>query len=648
MRTLKLAAQLNWELRQRLFWVFLSQPWVTHLQCHTHIYVHLCTACKEGAEVSWGWMWGINTAASPAALLFIWTVADGEATPFSALYRAPVSSAHICVRYAFIRSHQSLNSLTSLCFPRCWFTNSCPWLGIRTTANCAFNKAVFVACYWQRMRCTEPVCCVVGSVFSYAALFISSHLASCYGNEADTIANCWGDLVDHGKCSLSTRNRRIFAFLWGLVTLKHAHTCIRDTNVQEPLQGFSLFFVVWNAPFCVSVCAFFSFLLPAWNCRHPQPTHFSKPSFNSHPPPQSAANISVYTHLHSVFCSNSGDRCDIPPSVCVCVFARPCACVWYVCVSRGGVPSGPYWAESLLQRLNAGEQPSLLRSLFFPSHSSSLSFTPSLIPSLSLSLTPYHSVSRHPSLSPFSPSECPTLSTFKQHIPLRLHKVALLPPPPLCVSLFLHSFTLLIPPSIHPSPFLYRFLSIKASLHPPISLLQSQQLLLFIYPLSFPCILLYLLPCHFPPFSALILSLGSSFFPALPAFGLPFLFCLPYLTTILSVKPQLAVAAPVLLYIAPPPPCSRLLSLQPYLSSVPLWPVGPWPRQHLCLGTKSAGRTNIADVICLRLHLWHVSASLCPYLYMLRCGQERSVTALAWRTTVCVSFSFTFCPINPN
>lgn len=69
-------------------------------------------------------------------------------------------------------------------------------------------------------------------------------------------------------------------------------------------------------------------ILRAWNCRHPQPTHFSEPSFNSHPPPRSAANRSV----HAGFCSNSVDRCDIPPSlhdVCVQgVCARVCVCLF--------------------------------------------------------------------------------------------------------------------------------------------------------------------------------------------------------------------------------------------------------------------------------------------------------------------------------
>lgn len=58
-----------------------------------------------------------------------------------------------------------------------------------------------IACVIARraVACVRACATQLRSVFSYAALFIWSHLASCYGNEADTIANCWGDALDRGK-----------------------------------------------------------------------------------------------------------------------------------------------------------------------------------------------------------------------------------------------------------------------------------------------------------------------------------------------------------------------------------------------------------------------------------------------------------------
>lgn len=61
-----------------------------------------------------------------------------------------------------------------------------------TTEQAAFNcdRAVLLCV-------TDGVCGALrqrvvwlGDVVSYAALFILPHLASCYGNEADTISHC--------------------------------------------------------------------------------------------------------------------------------------------------------------------------------------------------------------------------------------------------------------------------------------------------------------------------------------------------------------------------------------------------------------------------------------------------------------------------
>lgn len=129
---------------------------------------------------------------------------------------------------------------------------------------------------------------------------------------------------------------------------------------------------------------------------------------------------------------------------------------------------------SLLQRLDAREQPSLIFSpSFFPqSLFLCLSVFVAVCLSVTLSLPPHHSVFSR-CLSPFffSPGKCPTLSYIqKQHIPLRLHKVALLPPLPLCASLLLHSSPSLCS-SVHPA-FTYSLLiplSKGSPFHPPVS-----------------------------------------------------------------------------------------------------------------------------------------------------------------------------------
>ena len=85
------------------------------------VHIHLSVR-KEGAEVSCGWLWGINTAASPSAVLSDWTVADGKATPFCALYLSPItfSYAHMHVHFVFITVHQGWSSLPPQRFPKCF------------------------------------------------------------------------------------------------------------------------------------------------------------------------------------------------------------------------------------------------------------------------------------------------------------------------------------------------------------------------------------------------------------------------------------------------------------------------------------------------------------------------------------------------
>jgi len=125
-----------------------------------------------------------------------------------------------------------------------------------------------------------------------------------------------------------------------------------------------------------------------------------------------------------------------------------------------------------------------------------------------------------PSPSSFSLRKCATLYIQKQHIPLRHHKVA---HQPLSTGLFLHFFTLLILLSIlhlfSPSTYISTGMTLVSCISPVLS------------PLFSTCILLPLLPCHFPPFFTLILSCGSSSVPAPPVFGLPFLSFVPSIST---------------------------------------------------------------------------------------------------------------------
>lgn len=272
-------------------------------------------------------------------------------------------------------------------------------------------------------------------------------------------------------------------------------------------------------------------------------------------------------------------------------------------------------------------------------------FTPSLpnflfplFLSLSLYLTPHHSVSLYPSLRllslPLSPRVSDSIYIQKQHIPLRLHKVALQPPPPLCVSLFLHSSILLIPPSIlHLSLLILLCKGFPPSTYISAAVTTAPSLLLsplvfFLYP---P------LPCHFPPFFALILCLGSSS-SAPPAFGLSLL------SFVSHISPPffLSSLSSLLMYLSSYTFLSLVLDFPLSSLSVLYPPVACWSMVQVVrpsLRTKSAEGTNIADVICP-----HVSASLCPCLcgsQMCKVinslkeeeeGQERLLTLTAYRT----------------
>lgn len=249
-----------------------------------------------------------------------------------------------------------------------------------------------------------------------------------------------------------------------------------------------------------------------------------------------------------------------------------------------------------------------LHSFIFSALSSSVSVT------VSLCLSSSHCSSFHLStylcrLSLFfSPGDCPySLYIQKQHIPLRLHKVALLPPTPLCVNLFIHSFTILIPPSI-------TFLSIDSSNY---RLSFVHLYLCCCHIIFFSCfslavsslftgICLPLLPCHFPLFFTLILSLSLSS---------------PSTSRILSFVSSISAPSfqSILSFLL------LLLSSYTSLSLVSDFPVCPLflcgllrrgPGSAPYLGTESGGRTNIANAIWLCMRLWHVSASPCAYLYM--------------------------------
>lgn len=277
-------------------------------------------------------------------------------------------------------------------------------------------------------------------------------------------------------------------------------------------------------------------------------SHHSTPT---HPPPQSAANRSVYTHIDAVFCSNSGDRCDIPPSlhfrVWTCVCGRACVCDMSVLAEalclQGHIEQRAYCNVSML------EQPSLFSPSFLP-HSLPLSLL-----SVSLSLSLFSGA-----LSPFSflPIKCPTLSTFRNSTShsdfTRLLSCLHLLFAPVCSS------TPLLCSSLYPSfTFFYWFLHLRLS---------SIHLYLSCHHIS--------LVCAFA-ISSLFTDSSSSSPLSLPSFLSPYLVsrlilcclvhCLPYLTTFLLVMSQLTAAVSLLLYICLP--CSRLSSLHPICLSFP-------------------------------------------------------------------------------
>lgn len=125
---------------------------------------------------------------------------------------------------------------------------------------------------------------------------------------------------------------------------------------------------------------------------------------------------------------------------------------------------------------------------------------------------------------------------------------------------------------------------------------------LLLSPFSFSCILLPLLACHFPPFFALILSLGSSSIPA------PSVFLLPFLSFVSSISPPFFQSSLSSLPLHFTSYTFLSLTLDSLFStlSVLCSPVAccsvtqsapPSPR------TKSTGRTNITNVLPLCVNL---------------------------------------------
>ena len=218
-------------------------------------------------------------------------------------------------------------------------------------------------------------------------------------------------------------------------------------------------------------------------------------------------------------------------------------------------------------------------SVSFFSHSSSL--YQSLYISLSLSVyilfltqkVPYsflHSKTAHPTQTSQGFLSC-------------LHRLSLpicFSTPALCSSLH-PSFTFfqLFPSSKGFPPYTY----IYAAITPVFAFLSC-------YLLS--CILLPLLPCHFPPFFAVILSLGSSSLPAPPAFSLPLL-------SFVSSPFFQSSCSSLLLHLSS---YTFLTLVLDFFGSFLCSPEAWWTVAKAAppsLVTKSAGRTNIANVICL-------------------------------------------------
>lgn len=96
-------------------------PRMTHSHCCTYTSFHL-QYIRKGAEVSWGWMWGINTAVSPSAVLSVWTVADGKPTLFCGLYLSAISFSHTHMYVHYTH----------------WRCTECVWLGV------CFHAALFI------------------------------------------------------------------------------------------------------------------------------------------------------------------------------------------------------------------------------------------------------------------------------------------------------------------------------------------------------------------------------------------------------------------------------------------------------------------------------------------------------------------------
>lgn len=228
-----------------------------------------------------------------------------------------------------------------------------------------------------------------------------------------------------------------------------------------------------------------------------------------------------------------------------------------------------------MQCLDAREQPSLLHFLctlflclchrVFMSLLLSLLIFPSLHISLSslslfltrrLSLFSLHSKTAHPTQTSQGCSPASNASLRQSVHPL-LH--------------YSH-------PSVHHLS-LYRFLQLQAFLRPPISLLLSHHFLFLLFSRR-------LLPFYWHLSPSSPVSLPSFLHPylvsqpILPQHLTHSFLCVLYLSTFLSVNPQLSSAAPFLLYISLS--CFRL----PRMSSIPLWSAASRPRQRSVPGDR--------------------------------------------------------------
>lgn len=225
-----------------------------------------------------------------------------------------------------------------------------------------------------------------------------------------------------------------------------------------------------------------------------------------------------------------------------------------------------------------------------------LLFCVSLCLSVTLSPSLHHAIFQSP--FSFSPRKCPTLpphsktahptQTSQGCSPASSAPVCSFTPS-LCSPFYLSftSYSLLIPPS-------------KG--FPPSTYISTAERSVSCYLLSFSsCILLPLPSCHFPPFFALILSPSSSSVPVPLVFGPPFLSFVcsisePFFQSSLS---SLLLHLPSTIHFFPfhfPfSTLSVLRSLVACCSVTQAVPSSP--------GTRSLWRTNIANVICLCVHL---------------------------------------------